>query len=88
MRQCDLKVDPGFLDDRIPTLDPTGGIFHVIVAQAHVDSRKRWDSFLQDLAICKAAHGVLRTLQSMVIIQFDFLVASLDAGIKGVGGIG
>ena len=51
MRQLELEIDAGALDDLVPALDALAAVGDIIVAQAHVDRGQRRLVDHLDLAI-------------------------------------
>ena len=79
MRQRDRELDSLFLEDVVPAVDATGCVFHIVVTQAHVDSRQR--GFVRDdhLAVDQAEHRIGGAFKLVVIVDLCFPVAALDA---------
>src|SRR4051812_35720620 len=88
VRQLELEVDPGALDDLVPAVKAALAIRGIIVAQTHVDGGERRLIDALDLPVHELEHRVSRALETMVVLDLGFLETALEPGIVGVRSVG
>ena len=86
--QGDLEVHTLLVYCVVPQSDALVAVLHIIVAQPGIERRQGWLIHQLHLTVDQP-HHLIGVVQELVVI-FDpvLFIAALDAGIKGVGGIG
>ena len=80
--------NPGPLDHPVPARHAGAGILHIVVAQPHVQRRQRRHVLLHDRAVAQPQHRIGRAGQQVIVGQPVLAIASLQAGVERVRGIG
>ena len=79
VRQAQLEVDPGTLDDLIPTAQAAGAVLGIVVAQALVHRIERRLVNLNEFAVLLLQYRIDAVLQVVVVVDLGLVVAALQA---------